>query len=152
MGRKPVTLLPALLLKLLPETVIESLYFDSEFRQRISLQVRQGLLWHPEEKTGIAGRAQMPPLDNQFKIRECLAAAHDADRLTGAGQKLIFPCPGIGFAVHIDEILLTQRPPARSCEMHQSCLQILHPVRYTRINRKKQKEKSCHESGNPSEE
>src|SRR5262245_25017619 len=71
-GGEPVAFFPCAFLVLFGVAMVEHLHFYAVFWQRIGLQILERYLRNPDENARIASRFQMPPLNDQFKIGECL--------------------------------------------------------------------------------
>ena len=99
-----------LLLVLLAIAVIQHLHFDA-VGKLARLQFLQRFLDRPQEDSRVSARAQVPPLDDQLEIRIRFLRSNDAHRLAGAMDLSIFPAPGVGIAVDVDEVALAERQP-----------------------------------------
>ena len=105
---------PDFVLVSLPEAVVEHLNLDAASRQRTGPQALERALRRPDEDPRISAGAEMPPLRHQLEVDDRLAGPSDADRFPRAVDDPVFPAPGVGIAIDIDEVILTEDLPARS--------------------------------------
>ena len=112
-GGEPVRLLFGLFFILLGIGVIEYLDFNSGRKPPPALFQRLDRFGcGPDKNSGVAARLQVPPLGDQFEIREQVGGSDHTRGFAGAMDDTIAPTPRVRIAVDVDEMLFAQDCPA----------------------------------------